>query len=72
MRKAKKGWLIELSLGGMYADGDYVIPDYKLAIKMAGKKQVKQGSYFPVRYWYHYNYSKNFPRIIKEALIIIT
>ncbi|ENX3976840.1 hypothetical protein ACFO32_001214 [Salmonella enterica] len=45
----------------MYADSDYVIPDYKLAIKWL-EKSVKQGTYFS--YFvigYHYNYGKNFP-----------
>ncbi|EAV7847409.1 SEL1-like repeat protein [Salmonella enterica] len=38
--KAKKrDGLAQFSLGGMYADGDYVIPDYKLAIKWLEKSR---------------------------------
>lgn len=59
--KRKKGEFAQFGLGKMYADSDYVIPDYKLAIKWL-EKSVKQGAYFS--YFvigYHYNYGKNFP-----------
>ncbi|EAM7574639.1 SEL1-like repeat protein [Salmonella enterica] len=39
MQSEKRDGLAQFSLGGMYADGDYVIPDYKLAIKWLEKSR---------------------------------
>ncbi|ENI4725760.1 SEL1-like repeat protein [Salmonella enterica] len=39
MQSEKRDGLAQFSLGGMYADGDDVIPDYKLAIKWLEKSR---------------------------------
>lgn len=51
----------QFALGSWYAEGRYVKPDYKLAIKWLEKagKQGSDFSYFILGY--HYNYGENFP-----------
>lgn len=58
----------QFSLGSWYAEGRYVKPDYKLAIKWLEKagKQGSDFSYFILGY--HYNYGENFPLSRQKAL----
>ncbi len=58
----------QFALGSWYAEGRYVKPDYKLAIKWLEKagKQGSDFSYFILGY--HYNYGENFPLSRQKAL----
>ena len=68
-RKAEEDHeLSQFILGNMYANGEYVIPDYKLAIKWL-EKAGKEGNGF--EYFilgYHYQQGKNFPQDRQQAL----
>jgi TPR repeat protein len=68
-RKAKEGIrLSQFALGEMYADGDYILPNHKLAIEWL-EKAGKEGSGF--EYFilgYHHQYGRNFPQDKQKAL----